>query len=255
MLRYYDEAGLLKPAIVDKFSGYRYYEEFQLSNAAKIAALRDMGFGINEIGEILSLGDSTKAVELYLKSKKDEVQLQIDSAKDRLLLLESAIIRLGKDGKAMKYDVVLKEIPKRYVASVRKVIPSYDQEGMLWNIMMEEVGSKITPLNPCYSLAIFHDCEYKEKDVDVEIQMSVKGSYEDTKSVVFKTVDPIQTASATYKGSYTQETEVMQEVANWVKDNGYEFNGVAFSIYHVSPHETSNPDELVTEVCYPVKKK
>ena len=25
-------------------------------------------------------------------------------------------------------------------------------------------------------------------------------------------------------------------------------------IYHVSPHETPNPAEFVTEVCYPVKK-
>ena len=26
-------------------------------------------------------------------------------------------------------------------------------------------------------------------------------------------------------------------------------------IYHVSPHETQDPDEFVTEICYPVKKK
>ena len=25
--------------------------------------------------------------------------------------------------------------------------------------------------------------------------------------------------------------------------------------HHVSPHETQNPDEFVTEICYPVKKK
>ena len=28
-----------------------------------------------------------------------------------------------------------------------------------------------------------------------------------------------------------------------------------FDIYHVSPHETDNPDEFVTEVCFPVKRK
>ena len=37
--------------------------------------------------------------------------------------------------------------------------------------------------------------------------------------------------------------------------NGYEAAGPMFNIYHVSPHETQNPDEFVTEVCYPVKKK
>ena len=35
---------------------------------------------------------------------------------------------------------------------------------------------------------------------------------------------------------------------------GYAFDGPMFNIYHVSPHETSNPDEYVTEVCYPVRK-
>lgn len=28
-----------------------------------------------------------------------------------------------------------------------------------------------------------------------------------------------------------------------------------FNIYHVSPHETQNPYEFVTEVCFPVRKK
>ena len=32
-------------------------------------------------------------------------------------------------------------------------------------------------------------------------------------------------------------------------------DGLAFNIYHVSPHETSDPNEFVTEVCYPVRRK
>ena len=28
----------------------------------------------------------------------------------------------------------------------------------------------------------------------------------------------------------------------------------AFNIYHISPHETKDPEQFVTEVCYPVKK-
>lgn len=37
--------------------------------------------------------------------------------------------------------------------------------------------------------------------------------------------------------------------------NGYESVAPMFNIYHVSPYETHHPDEFVTEVCYPVKKK
>lgn len=39
----------------------------------------------------------------------------------------------------VKHNVTLKTIPKRYVASVRQVIPVYNQEGLLWEIMYHEL--------------------------------------------------------------------------------------------------------------------
>ena len=89
----------------------------------------------------------------------------------------------------------------------------------------------------------------------MEIQITVKGTFEDTEHVKFKTVPEVEIASAIYKGSYEQIIEVNQAVAHWVNDNGYEFDGSLFCIYHVSPAQTQNPDELVTEVCYPVRLK
>ena len=66
---------------------------------------------------------------------------------------------------------------------------------------------------------------------------------------------PDQVASCTYQGSYTQITDVYTAVIAWMEANGYEPAEPMFNIYHVSPHETQNPDEFVTEICYPVKKK
>ena len=43
MLRYYDEHGILSPAYIDKFTGYRYYETKQLSEISNVKLLRDMG--------------------------------------------------------------------------------------------------------------------------------------------------------------------------------------------------------------------
>ena len=71
----------------------------------------------------------------------------------------------------------------------------------------------------------------------------------------FKTVPPVLIASATYQGSYAQITRVNEAVARWIHDNGYEYDGASFCIYHVSPHDTSDPEKMVTEVCYPVRKK
>ena len=256
MLRHYDEIGLLSPAATDAATGYRYYSEEQLPVIMRICALKDMGFGLAAIGELLSCYDDPAAIAKYLSLKQLELKEDERDIQRRIQLLESAITRLEKDEKAMKYDVITKTLPERYVASVRMVIPAYDKEYILWQAMMTETASLNVQLaENCYSLAIFHDEGYKESDVDVEIQVVVKGSYANTEHVVFKTEPAVEIASATYKGSYEQLTEVNLAVANWVRDNGYEFNGAMFCIYHVSPAQTSDPDELVTEVCYPVKRK
>nr|WP_288828741.1 MerR family transcriptional regulator [uncultured Clostridium sp.] len=255
MLRHYDEIGLMTPRSTDHFTGYRYYSEDQLLKAVRINSLKDMGFSLAAIGEMLKKYDDPVELAKYLEIRRVEVQEEMKESGHRLMLLDTAIQRLRKDELAMNYSVVLKTMPQRYVASVRAVIPAYNQEGILWKRMGEETRDmNLQMAEPVYSLAVFHDHGFIDRDVDVEIQISVKGSYDNTEHVVFKTVPEVEIASAVYKGSYDQITDVNVAVANWVKDNEYEFNGPMFCIYHVSPAQTQNPEELVTEVCYPVKK-
>lgn len=256
MLRHYDEIGLLVPKSIDDFTSYRYYGADQLPVADRITSLKNMGFSLSTIGEILKNYDNPQALADFLKVKQSEITEEAKEINHRLLLLDTAIKRLRKDDTAMNYNVIIKTMPERYVASVRKVIPSYNQEGMLWGILMSETASMgLQIADNCNSLGLFHDDGFKESDVDVEVQITVKGSYENTENVVFKTVPAIEIASATYKGSYEQMPAVNHAVASWVQDNGYEFNDMMFCIYHVSPNQTQNPDEYVTEVCYAVKKK
>lgn len=255
MLRHYDEIGLLMPDHTDAFTNYRYYSASQLPIAERIIALKEMGFSLATIGQILKEYDDPMALAEFLAVKRLELQDEVETVNHRLLLLDTAVKRLRKDETAMHYNVTLKTMPKRYVASVRMIIPAYDQESVLWNTLNAETSSlSLQPEENCFALAAFHDEGFKESDVDVEIQIAVKGTYENTEHVVFKTVPSIEIASATYKGSYDQITAVNQAVAKWVEDNGYTFNGPMFCIYHVSPAQTDDPNELVTEVCYPVKK-
>ena len=43
-LRYYDEIGLLKPKLVNKFTGYRYYDDSQQDEFNKIIKYKNLGF-------------------------------------------------------------------------------------------------------------------------------------------------------------------------------------------------------------------
>jgi len=118
MLRHYDDIGLLKPAQIDQFTGYRYYREEQLFTIGRITSLKDMGFALADI---------------------------------------------------------------------------------------------------------------------------------------IKTLPAVKVASCVIKGSYDQMGEAYATVVSWIKANGYKMNGHMFNIYHVSPAQTQNPDEYVTEACFPVE--
>ena len=255
MLRHYDEIGLLKPAETDPFTDYRYYREDQLPTVGRITALKDMGFSLADIVRILEVYDDREALERFFSARRAELEaLSLDTA-HKLTLLDAARKRLRKE-EDMSYDVTVKTIPQRYAATVHMTIPRYEDEGMVWGELAEETcRMALTEADPCLCAVTFLDGEYKEENVEVMAWKTVKGSYPDTEHVKFQTLPEVTVASCTYKGSYTLITEVYAAVIAWMEFNGYEPAGAMFNIYHVSPHETQNPDEFVTEICYPVKKK
>ena len=255
MLRHYDEIGLLRPVKIDPESGYRYYSENQLPVAGRITALKDMGFGLSSIGEMLDSYTQKDILERRLLLKRSELLEQSRQTAYRLRLLDTALERLRKD-EPMKYDVTVKTIPERQVASVRQIIPCYEREGELWSILMKETaGMHMQDGDPCLCSATFHDGEYRESNVDVEVQKTVRGNYPDTEHVKFKTMPAVQVVSTVCRGSYDQMGEATAAVVSWVESSGCAFDGPSFFIYHVSPHETNDPEKFVTELCYPVRKK
>ena len=84
MLRHYDENGLLVPVEVDRFSGYRYYYEEQLGLAMRITALRDIGFGVSAIREIIERSDDTHYIETMYIARREELYREYSRAAAKL---------------------------------------------------------------------------------------------------------------------------------------------------------------------------
>lgn len=254
MLRHYDDIWLLHPAEIDRFTDYRYYSEAQLPTVCRITALKDMGFRLADICRMLDFYDDRQRLDECLAAQQAVLEAQAEDVARKLRLLDSARKRLRKED-TMAYNVTVKTLPQRYAACVRMTIPCYEAEGTVWSILCAETAHMhLIPDDPCYCSVTFLDAEYKEHDVEVEAQKAVKGQYPDTEHVKFRTLPAVTYASCTYKGSYAHIGEVNAAVAAWIEANGYHYAGPMFNIYHVSPHETQNPDEFITEVCYPVTK-
>jgi len=252
MLRYYDKMELLTPDQTDTFSGFRYYSAKQLERVNKIQKLKSLGFSLAIIKEILEKGDAVH-LEQYFDIRKKELeeemmklsiqQKQIDSVKDIIVTHEDI----------MKYNVVLKHFPEQDVMSIRRVIPSYNNENELWQELYQEYEyQKVKSSNPPFGRAVYHDEEHKDEDITVEVQSGITGNYKDTDHVKFYKTQAVQAASITFHGSYDQMPSVAEAAAKWIEDNNYRMDGPMFHIFHVSPAADPNPQNWVTEACYQI---
>ena len=83
-LHYYDEIGLLRPARVDRATGYRFYDEQSLLRMQEILFYRELDFSLKSIAEILSSPhyDKNKALQeqkQLLVLKKERLERLIDA--------------------------------------------------------------------------------------------------------------------------------------------------------------------------------
>ena len=75
-LRYYDRIGLLTPARVDEWTGYRYYEEEQALLFVKIKNLQQADFSIEEIKALLPGDDGLLTAAFERKIREQQQKLE-----------------------------------------------------------------------------------------------------------------------------------------------------------------------------------
>ncbi len=252
-LRHYDAIGLLKPVSIDDVSGYRYYSSSQIPRLNKIVALKQMGFSLNEIQEIIDVPEN---INRLLDEKEDQLSEQIDSYASMLLQIKS-FRKLIKGVTLMEYSPVIKSLPKVTVASMRFKAESYDTFFNQIPKMGEEMKKQNVQLaKPEYCFNIYHDGEYKETDIDVEVCEAVVHPYTDTELVTYKEVDGIDAALCIYhKGPYKALREAYGFALSWISDNGYDIDGLSRESYIDGIWNKEHENEWLTEVQIPIKTR
>ena len=59
-LHYYDDIGLLRPSIVDRFTGYRYYDESSVLRMQEILFYRELDFSLKALPRFYHLPTTTE---------------------------------------------------------------------------------------------------------------------------------------------------------------------------------------------------
>jgi DNA-binding transcriptional MerR regulator/predicted transcriptional regulator YdeE len=252
MLRHYEKCGLLNPAKVDAYSGYRLYSSEQIPLLNRIVVFRDMGFSIEEIGQLLDNYDNATYLQKMLALKMEQTKDTIAKELHKHTLLSGYIVSMKEQ--TMNYTVALKAVPAEKVVSLAGVVADYSHEDDLWKRMFDFCQKQDIPVDKGGIFSIYPDDEYKEQDVEIEIAVPVKNLQGLNGDFVYKELPEIPCAvTVQYQGSYEHITTAWNAAAHWIEEQGYEINGVVrgFGIKH--PLNETNPAEYCTEIQIPVK--
>ncbi len=253
-LHYYDEIGLLKPVRVDRFTGYRYYSADQLPRLNHIRSLRSLGLSLEQIATLIDDSFSSSQMRSILVLKQAELRQRIDDEQQRLDKVGELLRQIEKEEKHLDYQVVIKEIAAMRIASVRGTVPTYHDITMLIHkivpIRTQHADSIAGPM-----LAIYHDTEYREKDVDIEVAIPISRDLTLRDTISVRDLPGEKTAATTlHLGPYETIGETGTALMQWCEANGYELAGPDREVFLANPGDTDDPVNYVTELQQPVRK-
>ncbi|MBB2923006.1 MerR family transcriptional regulator [Cellulomonas cellasea] len=251
MLRYYDAHGVLSPARVDPASGYRTYSARALRTADWVRTLRDLGMGVAELTACAGLVDDPAAVRAVLEAQRGRLVREAAAALARVGDVDRLLATL--DVPAAPVPVTVRRLPARTVASLRATIPTYADEGVLWQRLypaLAAAGGR--PAAPGWTAAVLHDPEFREHDVDVEVLCEVASPFASTDELRCVERPGQDVAVGVLRGPYDAIGATVGAVGAWVAEQGLTFDGPLLDVYVVAPAQDPEPAHWLTEVCVPV---
>jgi DNA-binding transcriptional MerR regulator len=266
-LRYYDQLGLLKPARVDKFTDYRYYDVEQLPRLNRILALRDLGFSLDQIGRVVR--DTMTADELkgMLAMRQADAERELQETQARLARVEARLREIEMEGRAPKYDIVVKSIEPAWVVSNRQMVPTAEDMGALcWQLhgqlreWMKGQGLKALGFPAPELLNLYYNTEYTETDIDLEAAV-VSDRPKALSNAMFADAPlPVtmrelegapMVASGIHRGHMRDLGQLIKAMIMWVGSNGYALAGPLREL-HLTPRDPDALDKRVVEMQVPI---
>jgi len=259
-LRHYDDIGLLPPAYVDDWSGYRYYTLDQLPRLYRILALKDLGFSLDEIAGLLRRNLPPAEMVRLLRDKQMEMQKRVAEEQALLDRVERRLRQLEQEGTMSNFDVRLKKVEPQLVASVRETIPDWEQVTPTFNRLFDEVIGYVARQGGGLAGAPFDrwldadlmPVQTRQADLHVEACVPLRSAVPAGDRVQVYEMEGTETMAFTLLHSpFTLIGQAHEAVIRWAEANGRRICGPSREVY-LQYERDGDPNDYVTEIQYPV---
>ncbi|MEW6210712.1 MAG: MerR family transcriptional regulator [Acidobacteriota bacterium] len=245
-LRYYDEIGLLRPARIDRRTGYRYYLADQLSALNRILVFKDLGFSLDQINRLLKENLSVDDLRDMLRLKRAELEERVLRERAQLLQVEARLKQIEQGD--VPYEIAIKRVEPRLVASLRDTMLDYSGADALFDELCWHLKKHFVTASRA---AVWHNCEGNDGAIDCEAVVFLKEPVPERGRIrVYHLLAEqmaclVQTGEDGFPNAYLA-------ARSWIAENNYSVTGPNRELYIQLSSQTAIG---VTEIQFPVKNE
>jgi DNA-binding transcriptional MerR regulator len=255
MLRHYDELDLLRPERVDPTSGYRHYSVHQLDRLHRIVALRDIGFGLEQIRQALSETISAEELRGMLRLRRAQIAQVVDEERERLRRVEAHLRALEWSDTVTLQDIVIKQTQPIRVAQACAGGLSHADIGAAFGRLLPQVVAHLEAAGaePGISIGVYEDDGGTVAEGEIVLHAGFDiGDQDVPDNETVRVVDlaVIEVAAVVYRGGDDGIMAAWEALVRWIDDSGYRLVGSCRELYH--EWHDDDPSRNVMELQQPI---
>jgi DNA-binding transcriptional MerR regulator len=252
-LRAYHEAGLLVPAEVDPHSGYRLYSVAQLTDAAIIRRLRQLDVPLDAIRQVLDARDP--AVTRKVLAEHGAI------LRDRLSATQRAI-----DGLYVAVEAPVSHTPvhRRQERACTALTCASTVSEAEWTPFLERAHGLLTEAATAAGAVIdgaFGACYPPLAEDDTQVVLAfipvaaapLLSPSARSAGVQVGGLPATDVAVLAHPGTYDTLEDSYRQLGAWVAANAEPADLPVRERYLVGSRDTDDPDEFLTEICWPIR--
>jgi predicted transcriptional regulator YdeE/DNA-binding transcriptional MerR regulator len=263
-LRHYAQLGLLRPASVDRFSGYRYYSIHQLARLNRILALKELGFSLDQVAILMRDDLPVERLRGILEEKQAELAERVHLEGTRLSRVVNRLAQIEMEGKLPLVEVILKHSPSLAVAMLCEHVERVEDLSVTSLRLRERLRSLLERGGVGIAgpwIRLNESSEYEDEDIDLQMAVAVDGipvgrsAARVPSEVSFRVLpEASQLASVLYTPGVGDLPQAYRVLLTWMEQCGYQPNGAYREVF-VEDMDVADASNPVIEVQAPVLSK
>ncbi|WP_345433725.1 MerR family transcriptional regulator [Actinoallomurus vinaceus] len=249
-LRHYHRVGLLEPAAVDPYTGYRRYTPEQIPTAQVIRRFRDLDMPLEEIQSVLTAPD-LRTRNVRISAHLTRLEEELGRTQRAVTSLRDLLAPPPADAPA---GIELRSVPATPAAAISEGVDARDSvawlQGALGELYATLTAQNLTPAG--HAGGIYADELFTDHRGQATIFVPCTAPIRPVGRVTSLVVPPAELAVITHSGPPSDADRAYGKLATYVTRHALAVDGPIREYYLVGQRDTPDTTQWRTQIGWPI---